>query len=141
MLSSWVTSKCTRPVPLLRVDFHSRRGAQTFLGIDALLTHPSHVHVPTPPPLSNLVQGSRKTPFRVTYTKLREAQESLLLHDVVLPLESRGLIAETLTAGSRKWQGIIRLPERTVDGPWEERSQRMERICEQQGLYIRLDLR
>ena len=75
------------------------------------------------------------------YTKLREAQDSLLLHDVVSPLENRGLIAETLFAGCRKWQGIIRLPEMTTDGAWEERSERIERIREQHGLYIRLDLR
>ncbi|OAX40426.1 Nucleotidyltransferase [Rhizopogon vinicolor AM-OR11-026] len=117
-----------------------RRGAPSFSGVDILLTHPSHVHVPTPPPPSSLVTQIGRTPFRVSYTKLREAQDSLLLRDVVVPLESRGLIVETLSTGSRKWQGVIRLPERTADGAWEERSHRIERIRDQQGLYIRLDL-
>lgn len=131
-----------RPFPLLSVDFHSRRGAETLSGVDILLTNPSHVHIPTPPPPSSLgSQGSRRTPFRVPYTKLQELQSSLLLRDVVAPLENRGLIVETLSAGSRKWQGVIRLPERTADGAWEERSQRIERIREQQGIYIRLDLK
>ncbi|KAG2338457.1 Nucleotidyltransferase [Suillus weaverae] len=118
-----------------------RRGAQSFLGVDIMLTHPSHVHVPTPPSKNGSVtQGINRAPFRTSSRKLREAQDSLLLRDVAFPLESRGLIAETLSQGSNKWQGVIRLPERTVDGTWEERYQRIERIREQQGLYIRLDL-
>lgn len=118
-----------------------RRGAQSFLGVDIMLTHPSHVHVPTPPSKNGSVaQGINRTPSHTSSRKLREVQDSLLLRDVVFPLESRGLIAETLSPGSKKWQGVIRLPERTVDGTWEERSQRIERIREQQGLYIRLDL-
>ncbi|KAG2102255.1 uncharacterized protein F5147DRAFT_707844 [Suillus discolor] len=118
-----------------------RRGAQSFLGVDIMLTHPSHVHVPTPPSKNGSVaQGINRTPFHTSSRKLREVQDSLLLRDVVFPLEGRGLIAETLSPGSKKWQGVIRLPERTVDGTWEERSQRIERIHEQQGLYIRLDL-
>lgn len=116
-----------------------RRGAQSFLGVDIMLTHPSHVHVPTPPSKNGSVtHGINKTPFRTR--KLRELQDSPLLRDVVFPLESRGLIAETLSPGPSKWQGIIRLPGRTVDGTWEDRYQRIERIREQQGLYIRLDL-
>ncbi|KAG1822714.1 uncharacterized protein BJ212DRAFT_1477129 [Suillus subaureus] len=118
-----------------------RRGAQSFPGVDIMLTHPSHVHVPTPPSKNGSVtQGINSAPFRTPSRKLREAQNSLLFRDVVFPLESRGLVAETLLLGSKKWQGVIRLPERTVDGTWEERSQRIERIREQQGLYIRLDL-
>ncbi|KAG1751118.1 hypothetical protein EDB19DRAFT_1675431 [Suillus lakei] len=118
-----------------------RRGAQSLLGVDIMLTHPSHVHVPTPPPKNGSVtRGINRAPFRMPYTKQREVQDSLLLRDVAFPLESRGLIAETLSPGSRKWQGVIRLPETTADGTWEERSQRIERIREQQGLYIRLDL-
>lgn len=118
-----------------------RRGAQSFLGVDVMLTHPSHVHVPTPPSKNGSVtQGINKAPFRMSYSKIRETQDSPLLHDVVFPLESRGLIAETLSSGSKKWQGIIRLPGRTADGTWEDRSQRIERIREQQGLYTRLDL-
>lgn len=118
-----------------------RRGAQSLLGVNIMLTHPSHVHVPTPPSKNGSVtQGINSVPFRTLSRKLREAQDSLLFRDVVSPLESRGLVAETLFLGSKKWQGVIRLPERTVDGTWEERSQRIERIREQQGLYIRLDL-
>ncbi|KAG1906751.1 uncharacterized protein F5891DRAFT_1003591 [Suillus fuscotomentosus] len=118
-----------------------RRGARSFLGVDIMLTHPSHVHVPTPPSKNGSVaQGISRTRFHTSSRKLREVQDSLLLRDVVFPLESRGLVVETLSPGSKKWQGVIRLPERTVDGTWEERSQRIERIREQQGLYIRLDL-
>jgi DNA polymerase beta len=118
-----------------------RRGAQSFLGVDIMLTHPSHVHVPTPSSKNgSITQGINSASLRTASRKLREAQDSLLLRDIIFPLESRGLVAETLSAGSKKWQGIIRLPERTTDGTWEERSQRIERIREQQGLYIRLDL-
>lgn len=116
-----------------------RRGAQSFLGVDIMLTHPSYVHVPTPPSKNGSVtHGINKTPFRTR--KLREVQDSPFSSGVVLPLESRGLIAETLSPGPNKWQGIIRLPGRTVDGTWEDRSQRIERIHEQRGLYTRLDL-
>lgn len=116
-----------------------RRGAQSFLGVDIMLTHPSYVHVPTPPSKNgSATHGINKTPFRAR--KLREVQDSPLSSDVVFPLESRGFIAETLSAGPNKWQGIIQLPGRTIDGTWEDRSQRIERIREQRGLYTRLDL-
>ncbi|KAG2066693.1 Nucleotidyltransferase [Suillus decipiens] len=118
-----------------------RRGARSFFGVDIMLTHPSHVHVPTPPSKNGSIsQGMNSVPFRTSSKKLREAQDSLLMRDVVCPLESRGLIVEALSQGSRRWQGVIRLPERTADGAFEERSQRIERIREKQGLYIRLDL-
>ncbi|KAG1746034.1 uncharacterized protein EDB91DRAFT_1246158 [Suillus paluster] len=140
LLAKFISENISCKFDVQLVGSH-RRGAHSFMGADILLTHPSHVHVPTPP-LKNgsVTQGSGGAPFRMSYTKLRETQESLLLRDVVSPLESRGLIAETLSAGSRKWQGVIRLPENTTNGTWEERAQRIERIREQQGLYILLDL-
>jgi hypothetical protein len=140
MLSSWVASKWPVSLSSSLNNLNSRRGAQSFLGVDIMLTHPSYVHVPTPPSKNgSATHGINKTPFRTR--KLREVQDSPLSSDVVFPLESRGLIAETLSAGPNKWQGIIQLLGRTVDGTWEDRSQRIERIREQRGLYTRLDLK
>ncbi|KAH7927820.1 Nucleotidyltransferase [Leucogyrophana mollusca] len=120
-----------------------RRGAESFSDIDMLLFHPSHVHVPTPPP----PEGESVAPprrqvmaaFRNGYTPVREAQDSMLLRDVIEPLGNKGLIAAALTSGRRKWQGVVRIPE-IVDGVWEDRGTRLQQLRSDLGTYKRMEL-
>ncbi|KAH7909820.1 hypothetical protein BJ138DRAFT_1154374 [Hygrophoropsis aurantiaca] len=117
-----------------------RRGASSSPDIEMLIFHPSHVHVPTPPPPAGESPKRRATTvFRNSYTPVREAQNSLLLRDVIAPLENKGLIAATSISGSKKWQGIVRIPE-MVDGGWEERGSRLQQLRCDKGVYMRMDL-
>lgn len=63
------------------------------------------------------------------------------MQEVVIPLQRRGLIAATLSAGVRKWQGVVRLPERDEDGGWGERSERVKLVEDNKGLFRRMDLK
>lgn len=50
------------------------------------------------------------------------------------------MIAATLSEGEAKWQGVVRLPERTDDG-WGERVVRTEGIKRGEGVFRRMDIR
>lgn len=60
--------------------------------------------------------------------------------DVISPLESRGLVAETLAANPQRWKGIIRVPQRTEDGMWEDCTERLRQIREKEGHYGQLQI-
>lgn len=70
-----------------------------------------------------------------------EKEASPLIQGIVTPLEQRGLLAATLSAGPKKWQGVVRLPERHMDGSWGERSDRVKAVEVNQGLFRRMDLK
>lgn len=112
--------------------------------MDIILFHPSHVHVPTPhiPPSGALskrsINGTSLAPKAATKA---ERESSPLTQEVVIPLQRRGLIAATLSAGVMKWQGVVRLPERDEDGGWGERSERVKLVEADKGLFRRLDLK
>jgi len=116
--------------------------------MDIILFHPTHVHVPTPhiPPSAALSKRnntgtstlSSKPGSKITKA---ERESSPLIQDVVQPLTKRGLIAATLSTGARKWQGVVRLPERDEDGEWESRSERVKSVKADQGLFRRVDLK
>lgn len=63
------------------------------------------------------------------------------MQEIVKPLEQRGLIAATLSAGVRKWQGVVRLPERDEGGSWGERIERVRLVQANNGLFRRMDLK
>jgi len=56
-------------------------------------------------------------------------------------LEERGMIADTLSLGTRRWQGIVLIPLREDEGRWEERKFRLERIKKREGVYRRMDIK
>ena len=118
----------------------SRRGAPTSGDMDVILFHPSHVHVPIPqePPPSSKTTVPRK----VATNKPTNAERasSMLLNDVVKPLEKTGLIAATLSSGVKKWQGVVRIPERDEHGGWGNRSKRVKQVEGNEGLFRRMDL-
>ncbi|KII90625.1 hypothetical protein PLICRDRAFT_157876 [Plicaturopsis crispa FD-325 SS-3] len=122
-----------------------RRGAPTSEDIDIVLFHPSHVHVPTPSASSKIAttnRGRQTIAFRTAYTRLAQRSESPLLQEVVEPLRERGLMADTLSCGVRKWQGVVMLPEQSADpnNKWGERGARLKRIRDGKGVYRRMDL-
>lgn len=61
--------------------------------------------------------------------------------DIVPTLENRGLVAAFLTKGPRKWQGIVRVPERDENGVWVSIRERLQGIAEKTGAFKRLDIR
>lgn len=63
-----------------------------------------------------------------------------LSFDVISPLESRGMVAATLAANSQRWKGIIRIPQRTENGSWEDRTERLRQIKEKEGHYGELQI-
>jgi DNA polymerase beta len=92
-------------------------------------------------------------PFVQVYTSAAQRCASLLLQDVVRPLQTAGLLAATLADGARKWRGMALLPLRagasassdssgsTLGGEWQEVGDRMRDLRGARGKYVRLDLR
>lgn len=119
-----------------------------------VLFHPSHVHIPTPPPRGPKPLSKRsipgKTPNGATPSNhlvagkgtADERRNSPLMRDVVHPLENKGLIAGSLNEGLRKWQGVVRLPERSIKkGLWKSRLGRLRYIQALEGEFRRVDLK
>ncbi|KAH9947637.1 hypothetical protein B0H21DRAFT_326142 [Amylocystis lapponica] len=121
-----------------------RRQASECSDVEILLFHPSHVHVPTPsqptPSLSKCRVGRMPVPFFTRYTKVAVREHSLFLVDVVQPLIARGLIAGSMTSGAQKWQGIVRMPETDPLTQWGDRADRIRRIKNKEGVFLRVDL-
>lgn len=116
--------------------------------MDMILFHPTHVHVPTP----NISHSSAFSTRNITGTSplssksgsrmtKAEREASPLIKDVVQPLTQGGLIAATLSTGARKWQGVVRLPEKDKDGQWELMSERLKLVKADKGFFRRMDLK
>ncbi|KAF5343216.1 hypothetical protein D9758_013424 [Tetrapyrgos nigripes] len=129
-----------------------RRGFPISSFMSVILLHPSYVHVPypkVPPPFpdsgkTETRSGRRLMPFREKFTKLAVKSQSLLIGQIVPHLRDRGLMADTISLGSKKWVGMIRVPEAGDQGVDDTaimvRRKRRERIDEMQGQYRRLEL-
>jgi DNA polymerase beta len=101
------------------------------------------VHIPTPAlpsPSSAKGKGRARIPFSSAKIPKSALESSLLIQDVIKPLEERGFLAASLSGGARKWQGIILLPNK-VGGTWEERRVRLEKIENGEGEYRRMDIK
>jgi DNA polymerase beta len=124
----------------------SRRGSTSLSDIDVVLLHPNHVYIPTPSPPSPVSESNSKritatrlkSAFQSRYTSAAERGQSILVKDAVQPLESRGLIAATISSGARRWQGIVRVPQK--NGDWEPDWQRKDGIAQHLGKFRRMDL-
>ncbi|KAG6332478.1 hypothetical protein ID866_6612 [Astraeus odoratus] len=68
------------------------------------------------------------------------AESTPLFFDVTSPLVGRGLVAETVAAGPHRWRGIIRLPQRSEGGHWEDRAERLKQIKDREGRYSQLEI-
>ena len=103
----------------------SRRGSPTSSDIDIILLHPSHVHIPVP---------DQKRPQGKA-----EKDSSMLQQDVLEPLRRSGIIADTLTSGPLKWQGMVRIPQRDDEGEWEPVQTRVNAVAALNGAFRRAD--
>ncbi|KDQ62601.1 hypothetical protein JAAARDRAFT_203697 [Jaapia argillacea MUCL 33604] len=127
-----------------------RRGAPQSNDIDILLFHPSFDTLPTPPPspspfspttsTNTPKRGRPSIPFSFTSVSLSEREKSILLDEVVKPLEKCGVIAGKLSSGTKKFQGVARVPKRKRTGEWETAEERLEAASKNLGAYRRLDL-
>ncbi|KAJ6508354.1 hypothetical protein C8R45DRAFT_967146 [Mycena sanguinolenta] len=118
-----------------------RRGAPTSSDIDLILLHPDHVHVPFPTVLPSHIKAP---PAIRTRKKPNGTRPSSVLHDDAVPiLQSRGIIAATLSSGDLKWQGIVRLPDpdAAITGDQlAEHRRRATAIENGDGVYHRADI-
>lgn len=87
-----------------------------------ILLHPSHVHIPIP---NQKAQADKKS--------------SILHEDIIEPLRRTGVVSDTLTAGSLKWQGMVRIPQRTDAGKWESVQTRLDAVTAFDGSFKRAD--
>lgn len=121
-----------------------RRGAATSSDIDIIILHPNHVHVPVPnisPPKPSLKPPPRIGTSVLLFKFIKGEDKMSPLHtDIVPTLENRGLVAAFLTKGPRKWQGIVRVPERDENGVWVSIRERLQGIAEKTGAFKRLDI-
>lgn len=64
--------------------------------------------------------------------------------EIISPLECRGLLATTLTAGVQKWDGIIRVPKRTQSetegNGWETRAERIQAVQKYEGQFFSAEI-
>ncbi|KAJ3556503.1 hypothetical protein NM688_g1994 [Phlebia brevispora] len=102
-----------------------RRGAAESSDIDLILLHPSHVHIPVPT-MSTSKSKKEKAPSKLT-------------KEVVEPLRRAGIIADSLSSGPLKWQGIVRIPGRNESGQWESITTRVEAVQSLTGPFRRAD--
>jgi DNA polymerase beta len=104
--------------------------------------HPRHVHVPVPnisPPQLSLKSRIFNKAIRAVYVRAEDKKSSPLHNDVVPSLTERGILAASLSEGPKKWQGIVRIPEK--DELDNGRHHRLAAIAEGTGTYKRIDLK
>lgn len=120
---------------------HSRRGFPDSTEMKMVLLHPSHVHVPTPPPLNipdsppSFPPKPRSRP-RPSHLESNVNGSGVLLKDaVVQPLIDRGLICGTATEGHSRWRGVVMVPRSR-----ETKQARLTRAEQKKGTFCRLEL-
>lgn len=100
--------------------------------------------IPTPPHPSTLEPPRlRKSPrigrpFLQYYLKKEAKATSALLNNIIQPLESVGVVADTLTPGVNLWQGWVRVPKR--GDSWESRKERLEGVRSLNGDFHRVNI-
>ncbi|KAG9315847.1 hypothetical protein JVU11DRAFT_3496 [Chiua virens] len=139
---------------LLSGDF--RRGAANAQHITLVVLHPQTTGI-FPPEGSLSIDSTVKqkakydiipTPFanhpetRVKPTGLPDT--AIFSTEIISPLECRGLLATTIAVGAQKWEGIIRVPERTAveteGNGWETRAERIQGVHQCQGQFFSCEM-
>ncbi|KAI9573661.1 hypothetical protein HD554DRAFT_2167226 [Boletus coccyginus] len=139
---------------LLAGDF--RRGIDNAQCITLIVLHPQNTSIfpPEGPPSvdSTIKQRSKydiiPSPFASrpeTKVKSKRLPDTATFSTEILsPLECRGLLATTITAGSQKWDGIIRIPERTKSeaegNGWEMRAERIKGVQNREGQFFSAEI-
>ncbi|KAK7468960.1 hypothetical protein VKT23_003459 [Stygiomarasmius scandens] len=130
-----------------------RRGFPISSSITLMLLHPSYVHIPYPDvssPFSEAAKeksarrGRVQVAFRESFTKMAAKSQSLLVSQIIPCLEERGLLADTVSIGTKKWIGIVRVPEVDDEGVDSNaimaRRKRRDKIRKMQGGYRKLEI-
>ncbi|EJC98074.1 Nucleotidyltransferase [Fomitiporia mediterranea MF3/22] len=101
-----------------------RRGLPSCGDVDIIFFHPSCTYVPRPgektmscdsSSASSTTPATKRRGRPAKHVTPSQVKQDTLLRELVLrPLERAGLLAATLTEGSRKWQGIVRIPLETA---------------------------
>ncbi|KAF9220891.1 hypothetical protein BS17DRAFT_820090 [Gyrodon lividus] len=137
-----------------------RRGASSAPHITLLVLHsqPDTVIPPSHPPPSPSL-NSEVTSYTIKPKKLPPpfaiglshnahanscSDASPLSTEIISPLECRGLVAATISAGVRKWVGIMRVPERggnvNEDDVWQGRGERVQCVEIGKGEFRRTEI-
>ena len=144
---------------MLGPDFHlsfSRRGISSAQHIILIILHPQNTGV-FPPEGSQSADSTIKqrakydiipSPFAShPQTKVKSKglpDTATFSTEIISPLECRGLLAATITAGAQKWDGIIRIPERTESeaegNGWETRAERIQAVQKYEGQFFSAEI-
>lgn len=146
---------CEFYILVLGNDFHissSRRGTASAQHITLIVLHPQTTGIFPPegaPSIDTTIKQRPKydiipSPF-VNHPETKVKSKGLpdtatFSTEIISPLECRGLLATTITAGAQKWDGIIRIPERTESetegNGWETRTARIQGVQKHEGQYF-----
>ena len=144
---------------VLGADFHlsfSRRGIGSAHHIVLIVLHPQSTGIFPPegsPSVDSTIKQRSKydiipSPFAShpeTKVKSKGLPDTATFStEIISPLECRGLLATTITAGAQKWDGIIRIPERTKSeaegNGWETRAERIEGVQKREGQFFSAEI-
>ncbi|KIJ17629.1 hypothetical protein PAXINDRAFT_129848 [Paxillus involutus ATCC 200175] len=141
-------------------DFRRGSSSAPHITLLVLHSHPDTIIPPADPPTSlpsNSEATSHSSPLKPTkprppFTSDRShnahinsrPNASPLFTEIIAPLESRGLVAATLSAGVRKWIGVVRIPEHGAnangDDEWQGRAKRMQGVQSGEGKFRRMEI-
>lgn len=144
---------------LLEHDAHlsfSRRGTGSAQHIVLIILHPQNTGIFPPegsPSIDSTIKQRSKydiipSPFAShpeTKVKSKGLPDTATFStEIISPLECRGLLATTIGAGAQKWDGIIRIPERTQSGAegngWETRTERIQGVQKCEGQFFSAEI-
>ena len=111
----------------------SRRGAPTSGDIDIMVLHPTYAEMQKP-------SGKAVSAFSVAPSKKGKEWSSPLPDKVLKPLADAGILADSLSSGPLKWQGIARVPGRDANGKLESAEARATGLEIMTGEYRRADI-
>ncbi|KAF8442991.1 hypothetical protein L210DRAFT_3151472 [Boletus edulis BED1] len=139
---------------LLSGDF--RRGTASAQHITLIVLHPQNSGIFPPegsPSIDSTIKQRSKydfipSPFAnhpETRVKSKGLPDTAIFStEIISSLECRGLLATCITAGTQKWDGIIRAPERTENGVegngWETRAKRIQGVRNCDGQFFSAEI-
>lgn len=141
---------------LIFTFFFSRRGAASAQHVTLIVLHPQNTGIFPPegsPSIDSTIKQRARyhiipSPFAShSETKVKSKglpDTATFSTEIISPLECRGLLATTITAGTQKWDGIIRIPERTegeAEGnEWETRAERIQAVQRREGRFFSAEI-
>ncbi|KAF8843370.1 hypothetical protein BDN67DRAFT_1066966 [Paxillus ammoniavirescens] len=141
-------------------DFRRGSPSTSHITLLVLHSHPDTIIPPADPPTSptaNSEATSPTSPFKPTkprspftfdrshYAHVNSRPSaSPIFTEIISPLESRGLVAATLSAGVQKWIGVVRIPEHGANVNGDEgrggRAERVQGVHSSEGKFCRMEI-